>query len=175
MATLTCSPGEAAQQTGNSAQLDFEVSLAQYRLQGLAWGQRNYPKTIQRGSRAIVTGKATTDYTVFMTDVGAAQIEVKTWNDKDTHTMSFKGKEGWRLREQYLMMLDFAPFVPTYYLVLWSWKDTRQWRLHPVLGLPEMDNGLRFKRLMNGILVNEARDGWPDWLGVVLEHISDDN
>ena len=172
MDNLKRSPGEAAQQIGNSAQLDFEASLAQYRLQGLAWGQRNYPKTIQRGSLAIVTGKATTDYTVFITSLGAAQIEVKTWNDKDTHTMSFSGKKGWQLREQYLMMMDFAPFVPTYYLVLWRWKDTRQWRLHPVLGVlgvPEVDNGLRFERLMNGILVRETRQGWPDWLPVILD------
>ncbi len=85
--------------------------------------------------------------------------------------MSFKGKEGWRLREQYLMMTDFAPFVFTAYLVLWRWKDTRQWRLHPVLGLPEVENGLKFERLINGILVNETRRGWPDWLPVVLERI----
>lgn len=153
------------QATGATAETDFETSLTQYRLLGLATGQRNYPEIVQNGFRATVIGKASTDFTAFITGGPAIQIEVKTWADKDTHKMSFAGKEGLKLRQQYEMMCDFARFTPTVYLVLWRWQGRRDWRIYPVLSIPQTDNGLLFER-ERGQTVAEG-DGWPEWLEAV--------
>ena len=160
--------GSLAQATGNAAQIAFEASLMQYKLQGLAWGQRNHPETKFFGrNKSKVTGRAAPDYTAIIAPNRAIQLEVKTWQAKDVNTYSFYGKKGWQRQQQWMLMLDFAPFVPTFYLVLWRYKDNRDWRLHSPLFVPVVDTGLLFKRL-DGVAVSEAGDGWPDWLKVVL-------
>ncbi len=164
--------GSLAQASGNSAQLAFEASYTAYRSRGLATGQRNYPEIVQWGCEARVIGKASTDYTALITGGKVVQFEVKTWGSKDTHTMSFDGKKGLQLRQQYLMMLDYADFVPTVYLVLWRWGkypyESREWRIYSVKSVPLTENGLQFKR-QEGSLVMETTEGWPDWLGIMTE------
>jgi hypothetical protein len=158
--------GHLAQAAGNSAQVAFEASLAQYRVLGLATGQRNYPEISQRGFNARVIGKASTDYTAFIAPGKSVQFEVKTWQARDEHTYSFDGKAGMQRRTQYLMMVTFASFIPTVYLVLWRFRDGQEWRIYPVLDVPQIRNGLFFVREA-GWLVEETRDGWPDWLGII--------
>ena len=157
--------GILAQQSGKTTENWAEASFIQYRSLGLANYQKNYPEIIQKGYNARVVGKAGPDWTLSLAPTGrTCHLETKAWNNKDSHFYDFRGNH-YKRRDQYLTLLRWTEFGALgFYLVFW--RGAEEWRLHPVQEVEYKEDGLQFER-GNGWFV--PCEGWPDWLGVVLE------
>lgn len=160
--------GREAQIQGRSKENWVEAGLLQYRIDGLADYQRNYPEIVQQGYLATVVGQAGPDWTVFCRG-RAIQLEVKTWRARDTHLLTWVGgKRQQRIRIQFETILQNAQVggCLAFYLVCWRWhRYGVEWRLYPVTEIPVEDRGLRFLR-KDGKLAH--CDEYPDWLPIAF-------
>lgn len=164
--------GAAAQRWGAIAESLVDVALRQYAARGLLAWSPTYPEAKVLGSsggvsKVILVEKGTPDRLFVSKSLGGrlAWLEVKTWVAKWQYTLS-------KSLHQYDAMLDYTRQGSVgYYLVLWRWQDTEEWRLHPV-PVPNSESkttrGLRFVR-SSGFLVG-SDDGWPDFLDALAGH-----
>lgn len=155
-----------SQRIGKQYEAYVDVASAQYKLDGCAWPQTNYPAIIVgKFPNARVIGKAAPDRTYTLAPDGrACHLEIKTWKAKDTHKLSFEFSESNRRRRwQYEWLIEAHRFgALCFYLVCWRWDDIGKWRLYPVERIELFSDGLQFRR-QGGLLVPSDK-GWPDWL-----------
>lgn len=160
-----------AKQTGDTYEEIVDVSLRHYRAIGqIAW-LPTYPKVKVTGkNEAVIIGKAGPDRHITLAGLGGrvCWLEIKTWKAETQHAYNISPIEHPDRHNQYLLMMEeVQAHALAFYLVCWRWKGEEQWTLHPVQSLRMQDHRLLFERLQG--LAVPAREGWPEWLGVILK------
>jgi len=129
------------------------MSLVQYDM----WWSPTWPEVLFTGKgQARATGRALPDRLV-LADGQLYAIEIKTWCAKSKHTLRK------RLHQYYAMERMGRYGAVCFYLVLWRWRATEEWRLYPVDTLRVENGGVVFTR-EDGI---EVHENVPDWLGAL--------
>lgn len=163
-----------SQQVGKQYEKYVDIAGVQYKLDGRAFPQVNYPEIIiTKFPQATIVGPAAADRTYTLTPDGrACHLEIKTWKAKDNYKYSFEYSENnRRRRRQYEWLIEAHRFgALCYYLVCWRWlcwhwQDMEEWRLYPVEMIDLLSDGLQFQRHA-GLFV-PSDEGWPDWLSVI--------